>query len=220
MMGGLVDFPQSICLRIHSCSHPLHFVNIISNLIKGQPVLNDAFPAGHHCFYKFCVKINHSPVFPSTILISKMKGHLIMRNGYHNFHSVFSALFKYFIVKFQSFLIWLCLFTCRIDSCPGNTCTIYLESHFSEFCNIFFIMMVKINPLMCRIVFGISIRISEYSMRLYICYGRKFSILHISPFILIGGCCSSPQKSFRESFRNLYIFTAFHVCSPPIIKFY
>ena len=132
---------------------------------------------------------------------------------------MFTAFFKYFIIKFQSFFIRLCLFSCRINSGPGYARPIYLKSHFSKFSNIFFIMVIEIDTFMGWIKFCISIWVAKHTMGLNICYRRQLSICHICTFILIGSCCSTPQKSFRKAIRNFHITTTFHNWSPLFFKF-
>ena len=97
-------------------------------------------------------QVNTASVSPAVHLFAQCIGHIVMADRHKWFDAVSMAFAEYFMIKFQSRRIWLRIVPVWVDSCPRDRQTEHLESHFSQQRNVLFIMMIKINCRMTRII--------------------------------------------------------------------
>ena len=117
------------------------------DLIECQPVLYFSSVSLKNSTHIPFIKSDHSAVCPSIVSLCKIQRCLVMRECHERFNPIFSALFKYTVIKFKSCFIRLLFIPFRENPTPGNGCPIYFKSHLGKHFDVLRISVIKIDSL-------------------------------------------------------------------------
>ncbi|CCJ89732.1 hypothetical protein BN132_1660 [Cronobacter turicensis 564] len=129
-------------------------VALVIDLIKGHPVFDLIFVALEHHLGEADKEIHHFAVRPAAILLHQMQRHFKVREGNYRLNVVFQQLIKHIVIELEPRFIGLRLIAVGENSRPGDRRAETLKAHFGEEFNIFFIMSVKIDGFMVRVIFA------------------------------------------------------------------
>ena len=115
------------------------------NLIKGQPVLDQALVAGKESAAETLVKFQHFTAAPTAILLNQVHGAVKVSNGHQRLNAILVAFLKEIFVKFQASLIGLQFIPLRKNPAPSNGQTIGLKAHLTKEGNVLLEAVVHIN---------------------------------------------------------------------------
>ena len=179
-------------------------IALVVDFVEGHPVLDLVLVAAETYLRETHEEVNQLAVAPAAVLRHQMIGQLEMRKRDHGLHAECMHRVKEVIVELQAGLVRLRLIAQRENTRPGDARAEALAPHIGEHFEVLFVVMIKVDGLVVRVVFARLHTIRDFTWLAGAAHGHDVGNAHAlaallpAAFELMGRHGTAPEETLRK----------------------